>query len=167
MDILYIFCVVLSRSVLSDSLEPHGLYWLLGISLCKNTGVSCHALLQGIFPTQGLNPGLPHCRWILYHLSHQGSPVYIWNIIIQRSGEEMVVAFVLIGKVVGLWKNFHIYVYTAGELQCPSFPLLDYPFLPGSCPGWSRVFEAGTASATYLFKYFIKDIKSNSMRIAQ
>jgi len=29
----------------------------------KNTGVSCHALLKGIFPTQGLNPGLPHCRW--------------------------------------------------------------------------------------------------------
>ena len=34
----------------------------------------CHALLQGIFPTQGSNPGLPHCRQILYHLSHQGSP---------------------------------------------------------------------------------------------
>ena len=32
------------------------------------------ALLQGIFPTQGLNPGLPHCRGILYQLSHQGSP---------------------------------------------------------------------------------------------
>ena len=32
------------------------------------------SLLQGIFPTQGSNPGLPHCRWILYHLSHQGSP---------------------------------------------------------------------------------------------
>ena len=32
------------------------------------------ALLQGIFPTQGSNPGLPHCRWILYHLSQQGSP---------------------------------------------------------------------------------------------
>ena len=41
----------------------------------KNTGVSCHAL-QGIFPTQGSNPGLLHCRWILYHLSHQGSPDY-------------------------------------------------------------------------------------------
>ena len=40
----------------------------------KNTGVDCHARLQGIFPTQGWNPGLPHCRWILYHLSHQGSP---------------------------------------------------------------------------------------------
>ena len=39
----------------------------------KNTGLGCHALLQGIFPTQGLNPGLPHCRWILCHLSHQGS----------------------------------------------------------------------------------------------
>ena len=41
----------------------------------KNTGVGCHALLQGIFPIQGSNPGLPHCRWILYQLSHQGSPI--------------------------------------------------------------------------------------------
>ena len=40
----------------------------------KNTGVGCHALLQGIFPTQELNPGLPYCRQILYCLSHQGSP---------------------------------------------------------------------------------------------
>ena len=40
----------------------------------KNTGVGCRSLLQGIFPTQGMNPHLPHCRQILYHLSHQGSP---------------------------------------------------------------------------------------------
>ena len=40
-------------------------------------GVGCHFLLQGIFPTQGSNPGLLHCRQILYHLSHQGSP-YVW-----------------------------------------------------------------------------------------
>ena len=40
----------------------------------KKTGVGCHALLQGIFSTQGLNPGLPHCRQILCRLSHQGSP---------------------------------------------------------------------------------------------
>ena len=40
----------------------------------KNNGVGCHALLQGIFPTQGSNPGLPHCRQILYRLSYQGSP---------------------------------------------------------------------------------------------
>ena len=40
----------------------------------KNTGVSRHALLQGIFLTQGLNPSITHWRWILYHLSHEGSP---------------------------------------------------------------------------------------------
>ena len=47
-----------------------------GDSPGKNTGVDCHALLQKIFPTQGLNPGLLHCRQILYHLSHRGSPLY-------------------------------------------------------------------------------------------
>ena len=40
----------------------------------KSTGVGCHALLQGVFPTQGSNPGLPHCRWVLYRLSHRGRP---------------------------------------------------------------------------------------------
>ena len=45
-----------------------------GDSPGKNSGMGCYALLQGIFLTQGLNPGLPHCRQILYHLSHQGSP---------------------------------------------------------------------------------------------
>ena len=39
----------------------------------KNTGVGCHSILQRIFPTQAENPGLPHCRKILYHLSHQES----------------------------------------------------------------------------------------------
>ena len=65
-----------SRSVMSNSLQPHGLYptrifcpWNFA---GKSTGVGCHFLLQGIFLTQGLNPGLPHCRQILYCLSHQG-----------------------------------------------------------------------------------------------
>ena len=40
----------------------------------QNTGVRSLSLLQGILPTQGSNPGLPHCRWILYQLSHKGSP---------------------------------------------------------------------------------------------
>ena len=40
----------------------------------KNPGGACHALLQGIFPTQGSKPGLRHCRQILYHLGHQGNP---------------------------------------------------------------------------------------------
>ena len=46
------------------------------VSPGKNTGVGCHAVLQGIFPIQGSNPHLLHCRWILYQLSHQGSPVF-------------------------------------------------------------------------------------------
>ena len=45
-----------------------------GDSPGKNAGMSCHALLQGIFPTEGLNPDVPHFRWIIYCLSHQGSP---------------------------------------------------------------------------------------------
>ena len=40
----------------------------------QNTGVVSLSLLQRIFPTQGSNPGLPHCRWILYQLSHKGNP---------------------------------------------------------------------------------------------
>ena len=40
----------------------------------QNTGVGSHSFLQGIFPTQGSNPGLPHCQWILYQLSHQEGP---------------------------------------------------------------------------------------------
>ena len=57
---------------MSNFYAPRLLY--PGDSPGKNAGVGCHALLQGIFPAQGLNPGLPHCREILYHLSHPGSP---------------------------------------------------------------------------------------------
>ena len=47
-----------------------------GDSPGTNTGMGSLSLLQGIFPTQGSNPGLLHCRQILYHLSHQGSPTH-------------------------------------------------------------------------------------------
>ena len=62
-----------SRSVVSDSLRSHRLYspWN---SPGQNTGVSSLSLLQGIFPTHGSNPGLQHCRRILYQLSHKGNP---------------------------------------------------------------------------------------------
>ena len=61
-----------SRWGVSDTLRPLGLYspWN---SPGQDTGVGSHSLLHGIFPAPGLNPDLPHCRWILYHLSHQGS----------------------------------------------------------------------------------------------
>ena len=61
-----------------DSLRPHGLQPTR--HLCpwdfpgKDTGVGFHFLLQGIFPTQGSNPGLLYCRQILYQLSYKGSP---------------------------------------------------------------------------------------------
>ena len=48
--------------------------WVHGDSPGKNTGVGCHTFLQGIFPTQGSNPSLLHCMWILYCLRRQGSP---------------------------------------------------------------------------------------------
>ena len=62
-----------NASIMSDSFQPHGLYspWN---SPGQNTGVGSLSLLQGIFPTLGSNPGLPHCRWFLYQLSHKGSP---------------------------------------------------------------------------------------------
>ena len=65
-----------------------------------NTGVGCHSLLQGTFPTQGSNPGLPHCRQILYQLSHSGS-------------EEQVVS--------PYFKNGKIEPRKAEGLGCPSY----------------------------------------------
>ena len=65
-----------SRSVVSDSLRPYGLHGLCSPwdSLGQNTRVGSLSCLQGIFPTQGSNPGLTHCRQIVYQLSHKGSP---------------------------------------------------------------------------------------------
>ena len=72
----FVYVCVLSRSVMSDSLWPHGplsmspsgspgsfTHW---DSADKNIGVGCHDLLHSIFPNQGWNPRLPHCRQILY-----------------------------------------------------------------------------------------------------
>ena len=70
--------VVSVSSVMSDSLQPHGL-WPTRL-LCpwdfpgKNTGLGCHSFLQRIFPTQGLNPCLLHWQAYSLPLSHQGSP---------------------------------------------------------------------------------------------
>ena len=68
-----------SHSVGPDSLQPHGLKPARFLhpwdSPGKNTGVGCHSFCQAIFPTQGLNLGLLHCRWILYQLSYQEAQV--------------------------------------------------------------------------------------------
>ena len=64
-------------SVVSDSMQQHGLSPAMLLCPCdfpgENTGVGSLFLLQGICPTQGLNPGLLHCRQTHYSLSHQGS----------------------------------------------------------------------------------------------
>ena len=66
-----------SHSVMSNSLRPHRLWPTTFLPPWefpgKSTAVGFHFLLQRIFPTQGSKLGLPHCRQILYHLSHQGS----------------------------------------------------------------------------------------------
>ena len=63
-----------SLSVVSDTLQPRRLYSPRN-SPGQNPGVGSLFLLQGIFPTQGLNPGVLHCRQILYQLSHEGGPI--------------------------------------------------------------------------------------------
>ena len=86
--------VKVSQSCLT--LQPHGLYspWN---SPGQNTGVGSLSLLQGIFPTQGSNPGLLHCRQILYQMSHQGRPsihmhiylkVYIYNLYVNLTNKH-------------------------------------------------------------------------------
>ena len=67
-----------SHSVVSNSLQPHWLYNPCN-SPGQNTGMGSLSLLQRIFPTQWSNPGLPHCRWIFYQLTHKGSPrILVW-----------------------------------------------------------------------------------------
>ena len=65
-------CESVSRSVLSDSVIP----WIIQSMEFSRPeyGVGSLSFPQGIFPTQGSNPGLPHCRWILYQLNHDESP---------------------------------------------------------------------------------------------
>ena len=78
---LFSFNYVLSCSVMSDSVTTWTIvcFSVHGDSPGKNTRVGCHALLQGIFPTQGLNPRLPHC-WELNHWLKMGNFIkYIYN----------------------------------------------------------------------------------------
>ena len=96
---VYIFLVLLPSSaspmwwwqfslpVISDSLWPHGDgppgFSVHGIFQARILD-GCHFLLPGIFPTQGLNPHLLHCKWILYWLSHQGGPILSILILVSK-----------------------------------------------------------------------------------
>ena len=73
----------------------------------QNTGVCSLSLLQGVFPTQGLNPGLLHCRWILYQLSHRGSPT--WNLTSEQNhlGQKNYRHIILLFNMFFIFKKSH------------------------------------------------------------
>ena len=90
-----------------------------------------HSLLQGIFPTQGLNPGLPHWRWFLYQLSHKGNPrILEWVAIPFSSGfsrprKRTRVSCIAGGFFVSLsnsslhtWSTPSVYIYLGGKFGC-------------------------------------------------
>ena len=96
-----------SCSGMSDSLWPHELYspWN---SPGQNTEVSSLSLLHGIFETQGLNPGLPHCRQIFYKLSHKESPymyidMYICTCVYINTCTHI--------HIIYIYTHTHIYLY--------------------------------------------------------
>ena len=94
-----------SLSVVSDSLQPHGLYspWN---SLGQNTGVGSLSLLQGISSTLGLNPGLPHCRRIPCQLSHQGCTRSSVNVCWTRLIGESFLAWMVLGSCFSVLQKF-------------------------------------------------------------
>ena len=89
----------MSHSLRSHGLQPTGL-------LCpwnfpgKSTGVGCHFLLQRIFPTQGSNPGLPHCRQMLYRLCHQGISLFFVFARV-RHGSSLILPSICLPRLVG------------------------------------------------------------------
>ena len=120
-----------------------------GDSPGKNMGVGCHALLQGIFATQGSNPGLPHCRWILCHLSHQGCYVGIHACAQLFSRVRLFVTSWIIAPQASLSMGFSRQEYwsglpfpTPGDLSDPgvepeslAFPALAGGFFTTAPPG--------------------------------
>ena len=80
----------------------------------KSTGVGCHFLLQGIFPTQGSNPGLWHCGQTLYHLSHQGSPIET-----SRSNSKLSVGYMELACF--CWERNHwVFLHRSCPPECDS-----------------------------------------------
>ena len=103
----------------------------------KNIGVGYHALLQGIFPTQGSNPDLPHCRQILYHLSHQGSPrILAWVAYSFSRGSSQSKYWTRVSCIAGGFLTIWVTREVPRILEWVA-----YPFSGGSSPprNWTRV----------------------------
>ena len=150
-----------SHSFVFDSLQLHGLYspWN---SPGQNTGVGSLSLLQGIFPTQGSNPGLLHCRWILYQLSYQGSPTLFESTVkssfLLRICFLMWITFFFLTLLNLLQYCFCFIIWFCGHMACgvlapqpetePTSPALEGKVLTTGLPGSSpRPLSKGIPSA--------------------
>ena len=129
--------VTQSRLTLCD---PHELYTPWN-SLGQNTGVSSLSLLQGIFPTQGLDPGLTHCSQILYHLSHR-EPFYFQTCLTAWRKE-------LSSKVTLEWPGTPASFNTYKEGHCSAHCGLCLTFAP-SKGTWSQRVEVGLVAGFML-----------------
>ena len=148
-----------SRSVVSDSLRPHGFYgpW---DSPGQNTEVGSLSLLQGIFPTQGWNPGLPHCRRLLCPLSHQESPrILQWAASPFSRGSSWPGDWIQVSYIAGgfftSWATREAQEYWCGqtllspgdlphpgmEPRAPTLQAASLPAEPRGCPlcGWASM----------------------------
>ena len=117
-----------SRSVMSDSVRPHGLY--PRNSPGQNTGVGSLSLLQGIFPTQRSNPVLLHCRRILYQLSHKGTPIQV--------APDCIFHWILSSNCVFVSHIFWLIVSPTKEAYLVPIWIYLSIFLYGILKGWTR-----------------------------
>ena len=121
----------------------------MGILQARTHGVGCHSLLQGIFPTQGWNAGRPHCRRILYCLSHQGRPRTLgWAACPFSMGpswprNQAVISYIACEFFTSwatrkAWIYIHMCIY---RLEPPSWAFLPFPHLTPlghhKAPGWA------------------------------
>ena len=114
---------------MSNSLRPHGLYSPRNFP-GQNTGVGSLSLLQGIFPSQGSNPGLLHCRWILYQPSHKGSPrILEWVAYPFSRGSSWPRNRTEVSCISGRFTTS----WTTGEAQQPQFSSVQFSSVTQSC----------------------------------
>ena len=168
-------CVCESRSVMSNSLRPHP--WN---SLGQDTGVGSLSLLQGIFPTQGSKPGLPHCRRILYQLSDKRGwlfSLYINTVILLYTTLPLRFSYKKINILIISFQFSHVQLFATLWLQhsrppCPSptprvysnsYPLSRWchPAISSSVVPFSSYLQSFPASGSFPMSQFFTSGSQN------
>ena len=124
----------------------------LSLTLDKNTGVGCHALIKGIFPTQESNPGLPYCRRILYELSHKGSPI------------AAEVSMKCLGYCLVCSKNY-ITVHSFFHISEPIIPETNFEFSFYPLIAQNRMIVAVTQGGCFCCCCSVASAESDSLRL--